>query len=696
MQFFHGWETIDFGAYATGVLWGGLAIVTIALLILMRTRWGQARPLSKCVALSVFAHVLLMAYAYGTIFDTDTPPPAEVPAFRLSEVQTRDEEVNEDDQNEPWEQLLSDAPLAPEVAGPAPTLTPSETRVARAAVPVESQLQTPHTPGGAAPLQEPTKHAESSAASVKPVLPQTTPAPAVALKAPPTKHDRLAAPVVGPVASRPRTPQPRMDQPQIARAPSPKARNLVESSADMQRLADTSSVPNPADLMQATIDDLSDARNNHTQRTSDGAPQPGELQEAALQLDRGAEERLLASTMAPDIRIRAGENDTPDIAQVRKAKVQRRLGDGAQVPTIYTHRAPENRLQTASAFGGDEKTESAVEAALLWLAANQNADGAWSPRTHEGGQEKRVLGHDRGGAGANAETGMTGLALLSFLAAGHTHLEGRHRESVQHGLEYLLTSQTPDGNLAGKARLFARMYCHGMASLALSEAYAMTGDHRLRTAVQKAVKYTLASQHPTDGGWRYQPGDRGDLSQFGWQVMSLRSAEIGGIEISDSVKGRMATFLDGVSSGPHKGLASYRPGERASRVMTAEAMVCRFFLEQEPTDHSMIEAARFIAEETPGEGKPNLYYWYYASLAAFQMQGDLWNAWSGPMKEQLVKRQETEGSLAGSWSPNTVWGSYGGRVYSTAMSALCLEVYYRYLPLYGGRLARVNAGPIRR
>ena len=58
-----------------------------------------------------------------------------------------------------------------------------------------------------------------------------------------------------------------------------------------------------------------------------------------------------------------------------------------------------------------------------------------------------------------------------------------------------------------------------------------------------------------------------------------------------------------------------------------------------------------------------------------------------------------EGDLAGSWDPKCIWGGYGGRVYSTAMSALCLEIYYRFLPLYNandepdsggeGRLARV-------
>ncbi|MFP6612556.1 MAG: hypothetical protein VB835_09625 [Pirellulales bacterium] len=34
---------------------------------------------------------------------------------------------------------------------------------------------------------------------------------------------------------------------------------------------------------------------------------------------------------------------------------------------------------------------------------------------------------------------------------------------------------------------------------------------------------------------------------------------------------------------------------------------------------------------------------------------------------------------AGSWDPkNAHWGGKGGRVYATALGALCLEVYYRY------------------
>jgi hypothetical protein len=78
----------------------------------------------------------------------------------------------------------------------------------------------------------------------------------------------------------------------------------------------------------------------------------------------------------------------------------------------------------------------------------------------------------------------------------------------------------------------------------------------------------------------------------------------------------------------------------------------------------------------------NLYYWYYATLGMYQLQGDHWQRWNAAMQNTLVKRQRLDGDLAGSWDPDCLWGGYGGRIYSTAVSALCLEVYYRYLPIY--------------
>jgi hypothetical protein len=236
------------------------------------------------------------------------------------------------------------------------------------------------------------------------------------------------------------------------------------------------------------------------------------------------------------------------------------------------------------------------------------------------------------------------------------------------------------------------MYCHGIATLALSEAYGLSGDERLLPALRRALHYTIASQH-VGGGWRYQPYDAGDMSQFGWQLMALTSAELAGIPIPAETRERMTRFLVSASSGPAQGLASYRPGDRVSRSMTAEALACRYFLKAANSPGACDEAAAFVIEEKPGQGATNVYYWYYGTLAMFQRQGKDWDAWNAALQRQLLYTQRYDGQRRGSWDPDPLWGGYGGRVYSTAMAALCLEVYYRYLPLYGSDAERMAERP---
>ena len=125
--------------------------------------------------------------------------------------------------------------------------------------------------------------------------------------------------------------------------------------------------------------------------------------------------------------------------------------------------------------------------------------------------------------------------------------------------------------------------------------------------------------------------------------------------------------------------------------MTAEGLLCRLFLDVSQQDPSVAEAARYIGQQLPGDGKPNLYYWYYATLALHPLGDERWERWNVALKREILGLQRSQGSLAGSWDPQTVWGGYGGRVYATAMAALCLEVYYRYtLPTSNLRQAKVN------
>ena len=117
--------------------------------------------------------------------------------------------------------------------------------------------------------------------------------------------------------------------------------------------------------------------------------------------------------------------------------------------------------------------------------------------------------------------------------------------------------------------------------------------------------------------------------------------------------------------------------------MSAEAMVCWQFLGL-PREHPACnEAGDYLLTELPGSGVANDYYWYYATIAMYQLQGDYWQRWNEALQTTLLGRQVKDGPLAGSWNTDTLWGGYGGRVYTTSIATLALEVYYQFLPLYG-------------
>ena len=82
----------------------------------------------------------------------------------------------------------------------------------------------------------------------------------------------------------------------------------------------------------------------------------------------------------------------------------------------------------------------------------------------------------------------------------------------------------------------------------------------------------------------------------------------------------------------------------------------------------------------------NVYGWYSAAMMLKHLgpYNKYWQTWNKAMSAEIPARQCPEGnSEAGSWDPDL--DSYrfgGGRLYVTALSILCLEVYYRHLSLY--------------
>ncbi len=303
------------------------------------------------------------------------------------------------------------------------------------------------------------------------------------------------------------------------------------------------------------------------------------------------------------------------------------------------------------------------------MAAIQEKEGFWSLEKHS--------------ANSRSDTAGTGLALLPFLAAGHSPQTGKYQENVIRGLKWLIAGQKPDGDLMSKDdNPHWRMYAHGIATIALCEAYGISKQPEFKEPTQRALDFIVKSQNPTTGGWRYQPQDPGDTSVVGWMVMALKSGEMAGLPAPQAAYVGAQRWLAAVEANkPVGGQFGYTtPVTTAS--MTAEGLLCLQFMGT-PRNHPRMRAgADFILANLPDAARDTSYYWYYGTQMMYHMQGDYWKAWNGKLRDMLVATQVKDGPNAGTWDPRDPREVQGGRLYSTSLKLLMLEIYYRHLPLY--------------
>jgi hypothetical protein len=330
------------------------------------------------------------------------------------------------------------------------------------------------------------------------------------------------------------------------------------------------------------------------------------------------------------------------------------------------------RAELVARGGGNEASEDAVDLGLEWLVKHQWPDGGWSFR-HPAHSQARNAGSSA------SRTAATGLALLCFLGRDHHHAaESQYQKVVLDGLNYLLKI-SQQGDLTQLTE--HSMYGQGIATLALAEAYALSRDSTLREPTQSAVTFIVEAQHPL-GGWRYMPGQLGDLNVTGWQWLALKTARLAGLEVPDRTLQQATKFVDSQSVSPgayftYPGLDPNLP----QPVPTAIGILLRM---QQGWGHGREEiqmGVDYLA--TQRVSADHIYFNYYTTMVLFHFGGPLWRAWNEEMRDFLLNTQSDVGHERGSWFfPHLKTGGEGGRLYCTAMAVLILEVYYRHLRLY--------------
>jgi len=383
-----------------------------------------------------------------------------------------------------------------------------------------------------------------------------------------------------------------------------------------------------------------------------------------------------------DASLRAGDDAAAAEGFVEAARLLRGAVEGG----VAAIEAALAARQEAPAPGG-----SVGERALAWLARHQDDAGSWDCD----GFERHDPADDRcdGRGGALFDVGVTGLALLAFLEAGQSDRaeDSYYALNVRRALAYLRRAQDDDGVFGTRATHYF-MYNHAIAAQAMVLAYARTSDPRYKSSAQRALRF-LEQARSKSLGWRYEPaGEESDTSLTAWCFLALRAGRDAGLTVSDECLAGALAWVEKMTD-PDFGQVGYDfPGGNPSRVeglherfptertqsMTAAGLVIRLYSgvrlkSSAPAKRGVALCQELLPVWNPDNGSIDMYYWFYGTKLFARLGGREWKRWRAALRDVFERAQHppNSGARTGSFDPIGAWGEDGGRVYATAIMALC-------------------------
>ncbi|MFO7871815.1 MAG: zf-HC2 domain-containing protein [Kiritimatiellia bacterium] len=308
-------------------------------------------------------------------------------------------------------------------------------------------------------------------------------------------------------------------------------------------------------------------------------------------------------------------------------------------------------------------SSAAVAESLQWLAGVQEPDGGWDP-SKWGGKRQYACA-------------LTGMALLAFLNGPDETIEGTGRKIIRSACRYLVDQQAASGRFGPE--FDGMMYNQGMASSALIEACRRLDDKSLEAPVRQALAF-IRNQQLDSGGWGYRkaPSETANLSVTAWQIRALVQAEAAGQLDGGNHLNKALFWLAGTMD--ERGRFGYQQAgdfPDGSETLTAMGALCLFSAGKEIADMDRLAARtksalmRAVARQYE---QLDYYRQYFLVAAAAAGSDDSLENSLADLKTPLIERRVKSGSLSGTWQPDDTWSSAGGRLYTTCMATLSLEI----------------------
>ncbi len=311
------------------------------------------------------------------------------------------------------------------------------------------------------------------------------------------------------------------------------------------------------------------------------------------------------------------------------------------------------------------RAEAALKRGLAFLSRTQRPDGSW-------------------GGWGGASCGITAACMLGFLGDGQVPGSGEYGPVVAKAIDYLVKHAQPTGliSLPG-GQGGPAMYQHGLATLALSEAWGQSEDPRIREVLKKAIDLICNCQNQA-GGWRYNPiMSDADLSVTVMQLMALRAAKDAGLDVAKDIIDAGIEYVKHCHNGRGQGRDGgfgYMPGGESGFARTG-AGVTSLQVAGNYKATEVSEGIDYILRFKPlGKQDPGGFYYYglyYGTMGLYQAQSisaagrKAWTSWYPAVIGGLVSTQGKEGEWRGQYDP-----------FETAMANLILSIPCRYLPIY--------------